>query len=89
VRHSQVISAPVTTHAHPASCPTAQVTTPGMFTENCVVLAEGEMVNGVFAVKKMGFPPPQHRAEALEVIGPTLDIFKTGISPAQWVKVRA
>ena len=68
--------------------PFFQVTTPGMFTENCVVLAEGVLVDGVFAVKAMGFPPPQHRTEALELIGPTLDLFKTGISPAQWVKVR-
>ena len=57
-----------------------QVTTPGMFTENCIVLTEGEMVGGQFRVKIMGFPPPQQRHESLDSIG-TFDLFRTGITP--------
>lgn len=57
-----------------------QVTTPGMFTENCIVLTEGEMVGGQFRVKIMGFPPPQQRHESLDAIG-TFDLFRTGITP--------
>ena len=40
-----------------------------MFTENCIVLTEGEMVDGQFRVKIMGFLPPQQRTESLEAIG--------------------
>ena len=63
------------------------VTTPGMFTENCIVLTEGEMVDGQFRVKIMGFPPPQQRTESLEAIG-TFDLFRTGITPQNWAKMQ-
>lgn len=62
------------------------ITQPGMFTENCIVLAEGEMIDGQFWVKMMGFPPPQQRQEAIDAIG-TYDLFKTGISSQQWAKI--
>ena len=51
-----------------------------MFTENCIVLTEGEMIDGQFRVKMMGFPPPQQRHESLDAIG-TFDLFRTGITP--------
>jgi DNA polymerase epsilon subunit 2 len=35
--------------------------TPGIFTENAMVVVEGEVVNGLFRVVTIGFPPPEPR----------------------------
>ena len=44
-------------------------TTEGFFTEGCVVLAEGELEDGVFRVSMMGFPPPEARKKTLATLG--------------------
>jgi hypothetical protein len=51
-----------------------------MFMENCIVLAEGSLVDGVFRVERMGSPPPETREQSLEIIG-SYDLFGTGITP--------
>jgi len=48
----------------------------GFFTYNCFVLAEGEMIDGVFKVAILAFPPYESRQKALEV-HPSLDFLKT------------
>ena len=41
----------------------------GMFTQNCVVVAEGELrPDGVFKVAALGMPPPERRAESLQAL---------------------
>ena len=75
-------------HAHVPIDITQTVTTPGLFTENCIVLAEGELVDGVFVVQQLGFPPPQQRHESLEAVGGSWDLFRTGITPAQWLNLQ-
>lgn len=48
--------------------------------ENCIVVAEGCLVDGIFRVERMGSPPPEPRADSLEAIG-AYDLFSTGITP--------
>ncbi|BBN16991.1 DNA polymerase epsilon subunit 2 [Marchantia polymorpha subsp. ruderalis] len=56
----------------------AKITT-GFFTENCVIVAEGEyMTNGVFKIRTMGFPPLEHRSVSLSVTA-GLDCFGAGV----------
>jgi len=45
----------------------AQITA-GLFTENCIVLAEGEVLDQIFAVHMMGFPPPETRQQTTQVM---------------------
>ncbi|KAI3430534.1 hypothetical protein D9Q98_005127 [Chlorella vulgaris] len=41
----------------------------GMFTQNCIVVAEGELqANGVFKVAALGMPPPERRVESLQAL---------------------
>lgn len=41
----------------------------GMFTQNCIVVAEGELqADGVFKVAALGMPPPERRAESLQAL---------------------
>ncbi|KAG5179611.1 DNA polymerase alpha/epsilon subunit B-domain-containing protein [Tribonema minus] len=56
--------------------------TAGMFTENCVVVAEGEMVDGAFRIDMMGFPPPELRKATALAIGQP-DLFGTGMTHQQ------
>ena len=42
--------------------PTRQSSTPGLFTENCVVLAEGDVAGGVLRCHVLAFPPAESRA---------------------------
>lgn len=51
----------------------AQITS-GLFTENCMVLAEGELIEGVFHVSTLGFPPCENRRDTLEAFA-KLDCF--------------
>ncbi|CAI5747424.1 unnamed protein product [Peronospora destructor] len=48
---------------------TNAVYTKGLFTVNCVVLVEGEVVDDVFHVQSMGFPPPETKEASLDVLG--------------------
>jgi len=36
----------------------------GLYTEGCMVLAEGQMVDGRFHVRALGFPPPENPAQS-------------------------
>eukprot|EP01104_Vermistella_antarctica_P002254 TRINITY_DN1244_c1_g1_i1.p1 TRINITY_DN1244_c1_g1~~TRINITY_DN1244_c1_g1_i1.p1 ORF type:complete len:537 (+),score=108.27 TRINITY_DN1244_c1_g1_i1:33-1613(+) len=47
----------------------------GMFTEKAIVLAEGEVKDGVFQVATLGFPPAETRAETDRALGTTHDFF--------------
>lgn len=38
----------------------------GLFTENCIVIAEGTYSDGVFRANTLGFPPPEPRQRSLE-----------------------
>mmetsp|Transcript_33642 Transcript_33642/g.76076 ORF Transcript_33642/g.76076 Transcript_33642/m.76076 type:complete len:410 (+) Transcript_33642:176-1405(+) len=63
--------------------------TPGLFTEGCIVLTLGHMGNdGRFQCLRMGFPPPEPRSEALEAIGPSLDLFKSGFTRPQLARMQ-
>ncbi|CAH0520175.1 unnamed protein product [Peronospora belbahrii] len=43
--------------------------TDGLFTVNCVVLVEGEVIDDVLHVQSMGFPPPETKEASLDVLG--------------------
>ena len=48
----------------------------GMITEGCIVLVEGEVIDGLLYARKIGHPPSEERDESLEVIGyQSSDIF--------------
>ena len=49
--------------------------TAGLFTEGCIVVADGILHEDIFYVKAMGFPPPEDRVETLSAMS-TLDITK-------------
>ena len=49
-------------------------TTVGFFTENSIVLAVGQMEDGVFHVSMFGLPPPETRADSHQALG-KLDFF--------------
>lgn len=52
--------------------------TTGFFTENTIVVAEGEKLpNGIFKVNTCGFPPTEDREESLSFVG-GLDFFGCG-----------
>ena len=54
-------------------------TSAGLFTENCVVVAEGSLRrDGVFEARALGFPPVEPRGESLKALGPHLDMFGAG-----------
>jgi len=48
--------------------------TVGFFTENSIVLAVGQMENGVFHLSMVGLPPPEPRSTTQEIIG-KMDFF--------------
>lgn len=67
----------------------ADVLTDGFITENCVVLVEGKMVDGVLKVDKMGHPMIETRRDALDTIGlQNTDIFKSISSLSELEKMR-
>ena len=53
-------------------------TTGGIFTEHCVVVAEGELVDGTFEVNTMGFPPPEPRSHTMRLMADINIIGGTG-----------
>ena len=57
-------------------------TTEGIFTENCIVMVEGELRDDdIFHISMMGFPPTETRAETVAVMGANqLDVLGTGCS---------
>ncbi|KAK8792004.1 hypothetical protein WA158_005381 [Blastocystis sp. Blastoise] len=40
----------------------------GIFTENCIVIAEGYMEDDVFMITQIGFPPSESRAQSLSLL---------------------
>ncbi|KAK9732461.1 hypothetical protein RND81_04G002100 [Saponaria officinalis] len=61
---------------------TAKITT-GFFTENTIVVAEGEMLpKGAFKVNTCGFPPMEDREESLSFVS-GLDFFGCGASTTE------
>jgi len=57
-------------------------TTAGLFMENSIVLAEGEVIDSVFRVKVMGFPPHELKAETRAAFG-NVDFFGAGLITMQ------
>ena len=49
--------------------------TAGLFTEGCIVVADGILHENIFYVKAIGFPPPEDRVETLTAMS-TLDLPK-------------
>uniref|UniRef100_A0AAV1UIC8 DNA polymerase epsilon subunit n=1 Tax=Peronospora matthiolae TaxID=2874970 RepID=A0AAV1UIC8_9STRA len=45
------------------------VYTDGIFTVNCVVLVEGQVMDDVLHVQSMGFPPPETKEASMDVLG--------------------
>lgn len=57
---------------------TDAATSAGLFTEGCVVLAEGELRrDGIFQARALGFPPCEPRRDSLQALG-SLDLFGAG-----------
>jgi DNA polymerase epsilon subunit 2 len=57
---------------------------PGLYTENCVVLAQGMLsFDGVFQVSHLGLPPPESRTNSLLTMG-IVDTYGVLRTPAEW-----
>ena len=57
----------------------------GLFTENCIVVVEGELTPaGIFKVSALGLPPPERRADSLTALQ-GLDLFGGRIPEAREV----
>lgn len=66
----------------------ASILTEGFITENCIVLIEGEMIDGMLRVHRMGNPLVETRAAALDAIGmQNSDIFNSMSSLAEVEKL--
>lgn len=78
-----------TTAQVPMDLTGAEVLTDGFITENCILLVEGEMVDGILQVHRMGHPIIESRRDATEAIGlQNTDIFKSMASLAELEKMR-
>uniref|UniRef100_A0A7S4I565 DNA polymerase epsilon subunit n=1 Tax=Odontella aurita TaxID=265563 RepID=A0A7S4I565_9STRA len=78
-----------TTAQVPMDLTGAEILTDGFITENCIVLVEGEMVDGIFQVVRMGHPIIETRQDALDAIGlQNTDIFNSMSSLAEQEKMR-
>ncbi|GMF38204.1 unnamed protein product [Phytophthora fragariaefolia] len=62
--------------------------TDGLFTINCVVLVEGEVIDDVLHVQSMGFPPPESKGASLEILG-GIDPLGVEVSAQQREQIRA
>lgn len=61
--------------------------TDGLFTLNCIVLVEGEVIDDVLHVQSMGFPPPETKSESTNVLG-SIDPLGVEISAQQLTQIR-
>ncbi|KAE9015715.1 hypothetical protein PR002_g13853 [Phytophthora rubi] len=61
--------------------------TDGLFTINCVVLVEGEIIDDVLHVQSMGFPPPETKEASLAVLG-GIDPLGVEVSAQQREQIR-
>lgn len=62
----------------------------GIFTEGCIVLAEGELEDGTFVAKQMGFPPPETRHDTMRAMGPTqMDVLGTNFTAQHFAEMQA
>ncbi|RLN96760.1 hypothetical protein BBJ28_00025649 [Nothophytophthora sp. Chile5] len=66
---------------------TSAAYTDGLFTVNCVVLVEGEVIDDVLHVHSMGFPPPETKATSLDVLG-GIDPLGVEVSSQQLEQIR-
>ncbi|TYZ58561.1 hypothetical protein PybrP1_007279 [[Pythium] brassicae (nom. inval.)] len=62
--------------------------TNGLFTVNCIVLVEGEVIDDVLHVHSMGFPPPEPKAQSLAILG-GVDPLGVEVSAQQLEQIRA
>ncbi|KAF0695024.1 Aste57867_14124 [Aphanomyces stellatus] len=60
--------------------------TNGIFGGNCIVLAEGQVIDDVFHVDTMGFPPPELRKDSLDVLS-GIDSMGIEVSAQQLVQI--
>mmetsp|Transcript_456 Transcript_456/g.669 ORF Transcript_456/g.669 Transcript_456/m.669 type:complete len:530 (+) Transcript_456:135-1724(+) len=68
----------------------SQLLTEGILTQYCVVLVEGEMIDGVLNVHRMGNPIVESRREAIQDIGlKSTDIFQSISTQVQLEDVRS
>ncbi|GAB9463817.1 hypothetical protein Gpo141_00001264 [Globisporangium polare] len=61
--------------------------TNGLFTVNCVVLVEGEVIDDVLHVHSMGFPPPEPKAQSLDILS-GIDPLGVEVSAQQLEQIR-
>mmetsp|Transcript_8307 Transcript_8307/g.12741 ORF Transcript_8307/g.12741 Transcript_8307/m.12741 type:complete len:600 (-) Transcript_8307:190-1989(-) len=67
----------------------ASVLTDGFISENCIVLVEGELVDGVLVVHRLGNPIVESRLEAIDAIGiQSTDIFQSVSTVSELEKLR-
>ena len=67
----------------------AEILTDGFLTEHCIVLVEGEMIDGVLHVHRMGNPIVETRMEAIKDIGlSATDIFQSISTLAELEDIR-
>ncbi|TMW63259.1 hypothetical protein Poli38472_002200 [Pythium oligandrum] len=62
--------------------------TNGLFTLNCVVLVEGEVIDDLLHVHTMGFPPPESKAESKVILG-GVDPLGVEVSAQQLEQIQA
>ncbi|DBA03656.1 TPA: hypothetical protein N0F65_006835 [Lagenidium giganteum] len=62
--------------------------TDGLFTINCVVLVEGEVIDDVLHVHSMGFPPPETKQKSLTILS-GIDPLGIEVSAQQLEQIRA
>ena len=55
----------------------AQILTDGFMTEHCIMLVEGEMVDDVLRVHRMGNPIVETRERSLSVMGHQTNLFSS------------
>lgn len=60
----------------------------GFFTENCIVLCEGEIDDDVFCVSMMGFPPPEKREQTLKLMS-NVDYLNLAPDSQDYIHMRA
>eukprot|EP00546_Thalassionema_frauenfeldii_P020643 CAMPEP_0178907690 /NCGR_PEP_ID=MMETSP0786-20121207/7512_1 /TAXON_ID=186022 /ORGANISM="Thalassionema frauenfeldii, Strain CCMP 1798" /LENGTH=430 /DNA_ID=CAMNT_0020579519 /DNA_START=171 /DNA_END=1463 /DNA_ORIENTATION=+ len=67
----------------------AQLLTEGILTQYCVVLVEGEMIDGILLVHRMGNPIVENRRESIQDIGlQSTDIFQSIATQIQLEDIR-
>jgi len=67
----------------------ASVLTDGFISENCIVLVEGELIDGILVVHRLGNPIVESRSDAIDAIGiQSTDIFQSVSTVSELDKLR-